>query len=216
MPHKILIVDDHLVVREGLKLLVGLNADFVTIGEAENGDEAVKLVEELNPDIILMDLYMPVMKGLEAIKEISLKHPTIPVIILTTYNEDKLMAEGMEYGAKGYLLKDTSPENLFRTLEAAIRGDTLINSDMMARIQAYRKVEEKQRINPKIYLSQKEIEVLEAVARGAKSKEIAFDLNISERTVKARLTDIYNKLGVSSRAEAAALAIQAGIISLQG
>lgn len=215
MPHKILIVDDHLVVREGLKLLVGLNADFVTIGEAENGDEAVKLVEELNPDIILMDLYMPVMTGLEAIKEISLKHPTIPVIILTTYNEDKLMAEGMEYGAKGYLLKDTSPENLFRTLEAAIRGDTLINSDMMARIQAYRKVEEKQRINPKIYLSQKEIEVLEAVARGAKSKEIAFDLNISERTVKARLTDIYNKLGVSSRAEAAALAIQAGIISLQ-
>lgn len=214
MPHKILIVDDHLVVREGLKLLVGLNADFETIGEAENGDEAVKLVGELNPDIILMDLYMPVMTGLEAIKEISLKHPTIPVIILTTYNEDKLMAEGMEYGAKGYLLKDTSPENLFRTLEAAIRGDTLINSDMMARIQAYKKAEEKQRINPKIYLSQKEIEVLEAVARGAKSKEIAFDLNISERTVKARLTDIYNKLGVSSRAEAAALAIQAGIISL--
>ncbi|MFS0560420.1 response regulator transcription factor [Terribacillus sp. 179-K 1B1 HS] len=214
MSHKILIVDDHLVVREGLKLLVDLNDDFETIGEAENGKEAVKLAGELTPDIILMDLYMPEMTGLEAIKEIKLKYPAIPVIILTTYNEDKLMAEGMEYGAKGYLLKDTSPENLFRTLDAAIRGDTLINSDMMARIQAYKKVEEKQRINPKIYLSGKEIEVLEAVARGAKSKEIAIDLNISERTVKARLTDIYNKLGVSSRAEAAALAIRSGIISL--
>ena len=215
MPHKILIVDDHLVVREGLKLLVGLNPAFETVGEAENGREAVELTGELNPDVILMDLYMPVMTGLEAIKEISEKHPTIPVIILTTYNEDKLMAEGMEFGAKGYLLKDTSPENMFRTLDAAIRGDTLISSEMMNRIQAYKKEEEKQRVNPKIYLSSKEIAVLEAVARGAKSKGIAIDLKISERTVKARLTDIYNKLGVSSRAEAAALAIQAGIITLQ-
>ncbi|PAF34354.1 DNA-binding response regulator [Terribacillus saccharophilus] len=215
MPHKILIVDDHLVVREGLKLLVGLNPEFVVAGEAENGREAVELTGELNPDVILMDLYMPVMTGLDAIKEISERHPAIPVIILTTYNEDKLMAEGMEFGAKGYLLKDTSPDNLFRTLDAAIRGDTLINSEMMTRIQAYKREEEKQRVNPKIYLSRKEIDVLEAVARGAKSKEIAIDLKISERTVKARLTDIYNKLGVSSRAEAAALAIQAGIISLQ-
>ncbi|SNZ15503.1 two component transcriptional regulator, LuxR family [Terribacillus aidingensis] len=215
MPHKILIVDDHLVVREGLKLLVGLNPEFVTAGEAENGREAVELAGELNPDVILMDLYMPVMTGLEAIKEISEKHPSIPVIILTTYNEDKLMAEGMEYGAKGYLLKDTSPENMFRTLDAAIRGDTLISSEMMTRIQSYKKEEEKQRVKPKIYLSSKEIDVLEAVARGAKSKEIAIDLKISERTVKARLTDIYNKLGVSSRAEAAALAIQTGIITLQ-
>lgn len=215
MPHKILIVDDHLVVREGLKLLVGLNPDFVVAGEAEDGREAVELTGELNPDVILMDLYMPVMTGLDAIKEISEKHPAIPVIILTTYNEDKLMAEGMEFGAKGYLLKDTSPDNLFRTLDAAIRGDTLINSEMMTRIQAYKREEEKQRVHPKIYLSRKEIDVLEAVARGAKSKEIAIDLKISERTVKARLTDIYNKLGVSSRAEAAALAIQAGIISLQ-
>ena len=209
MPHKILIVDDHLVVREGLKLLIETNDDYETIGEAENGMEAIKLVEELKPDVVLMDLYMPVMSGLDAIKKLSISHPNLPIIILTTYNEDQLMAEGFDLGVKGYLLKDTSLESLFHSLRAALMGETLINSDMMDRIRNFKKQEQ-----AKVHLSHLEIITLQAVANGRKSKDIAADLGVSERTIKSRLTTIFNKLAVDSRAEAVAVAMHAGFITL--
>ena len=118
--YKVLIADDHLVVREGLKLLIETNDHYTITGEAENGKTAVRLAEELKPDVILMDLYMPEMSGLEAIKQIK-EHSDVPIIILTTYNEDHLMIEGIESGANGYLLKDTSSETLFHTMDAAVR-----------------------------------------------------------------------------------------------
>lgn len=208
--YKVLIADDHLVVREGLKLLIETNDHYTITGEAENGKTAVRLAEELKPDVILMDLYMPEMSGLEAIKQIK-EHSDVPIIILTTYNEDHLMIEGIESGANGYLLKDTSSETLFHTMDAAVRGEVLLQPDILRRFRE--KKMERANAN-ETQLTDKEIIVLQAVAKGHKSKAIAFDLGISERTVKARLTSIYNKLGADSRTEAVTIAMQKGILKL--
>ncbi|EIF12107.1 MULTISPECIES: response regulator transcription factor [Bacillus] len=208
--YKVLIADDHLVVREGLKLLIETNDHYTVTGEAENGKTAVRLAEELKLDVILMDLYMPEMSGLEAIKQIK-EHSDVPIIILTTYNEDHLMIEGIESGANSYLLKDTSSETLFHTMDAAVRGEVLLQPDILRRFRE--KKMERANAN-ETQLTDKEIIVLEAVAKGHKSKAIAFDLGISERTVKARLTSIYNKLGADSRTEAVTIAMQKGILKL--
>lgn len=210
--NRVLIVDDHLVVREGLKLLIETNDNYTIIGEAENGKKAVYLTDELKPDIILMDLYMPEMSGLEAIKQIKEKH-NLPIIILTTYNEDHLMIEGIELGAKGYLLKDTSSETLFHTMDAALRGEVLLQPDIIKRFQEIQ-LERMKKPSSDTQLTEKEIVVLKAIAKGLKSKAIAFDLGISERTVKSRLTSIYNKLGADSRTEAVTIAMQRGILTL--
>jgi len=214
MQHRILIVDDHLVVREGLKMLIETSDKYAIVGEAENGRMAIDLVEKLKPDVILMDLYMPVMSGLEAIKEMGRTDPGIPIIILTTYNEDQLMMEGIEAGAKGYLLKDTNVENLFESIDSAIRGEALLQPEITERIKNYKTKLLKDQSKAKVVLTQKELTILQAVARGSTSKEIAYDIGIAERTVKSKLTSIYNKLGVDSRTEAVAVAIQSGILHL--
>ncbi|WP_176585466.1 response regulator [Priestia megaterium] len=214
MQHRILIVDDHLVVREGLKLLIETNDKYVIVGEAENGRIAIDLVEKLKPDVILMDLYMPVMSGLEAIKEIRRTNSEIPIVILTTYNEDQLMMKGIEAGAKGYLLKDTGVENLFESIDSAIRGETLLQPEITERIQNYKTKLLKEQSKSKVMLTPREMTILQAIARGSTSKEIAYDIGIAERTVKSKLTSIYNKLGVDSRTEAVVAAIQSGIIHL--
>ncbi|MGE7716382.1 response regulator [Priestia megaterium] len=214
MQHRILIVDDHLVVREGLKLLIETSDKYVIVGEAENGRIAIDLVEKLKPDVILMDLYMPVMSGLEAITEIRKRTPEIPIVILTTYNEDQLMMKGIEAGAKGYLLKDTGVENLFESIDSAIRGETLLQPEITERIQNYKTKLLKEQSKSKVMLTPREMTILQAIARGSTSKEIAYDIGIAERTVKSKLTSIYNKLGVDSRTEAVVVAIQSGIIHL--
>ncbi|MFD1177354.1 response regulator [Paenibacillus puldeungensis] len=215
--YKILIVDDHFVVREGLKLILETSEQFQVLGEAGNGEEALRLTDELQPDVILMDLNMPVMSGLEAMKQLKDRNNPIPVIILTTYNEDELMIQGLALGAKGYLLKDTNRDNLFRNIESAVRGETLLSADIMQRV-----ITAKERPNDpgpargedSSLLSEKEALILQCVARGFKSKEIAFDMGISERTVKAHLTSIYNKLGVDSRSQAVATALERGLINI--
>ncbi|MEC0236059.1 response regulator transcription factor [Paenibacillus kribbensis] len=216
MKYKILIVDDHWVVREGLKLVIETNDSYEVVGEAEEGATALALVEELRPDVILMDLYMPHMSGLETMKALKEKQNETPVIILTTYNEDDLMIQGLSLGAKGYLLKDTSRENLFRTIESALRGETLLQPEITARVFANtsKKEPEREQREDTSILTEKEILILQSVARGLRSKEIAFDMGISERTVKAHLTNIYNKLGVDSRSEAVAVSLERGILHL--
>ncbi|MCI0766835.1 response regulator [Bacillus sp. TL12] len=212
MKYNVLIVDDHFVVREGLKLIIETSDSFQIIGEAENGEEALCLIEEKKPDVILMDLNMPKMNGLDTIEHLNKKQDKTPIIILTTYNEDELMIKGIELGAKGYLLKDTGRDNLFRTLEAAIRGETLLQQDVMEKIVNYKR--KQVHTNPFPNLTEKELFVLKAIARGYKNKEIAFDMGIAERTVKAYLTNIYNKLGVNSRSEAVAISIEKKLIHL--
>jgi NarL family two-component system response regulator YdfI len=206
---RVLIVDDHLVVREGLQLILGLETDIEVVGEAEDGATAVRLVGELQPDVVLMDLRMPGMDGLEAIGHIRAQWPQIAIIILTTYNEDALLRQGLQAGAHSFLLKDTGREMLFRTIRAAARGETLLQPDILQRAlqpaAAPTGADET--------LTEREMMVLTAVARGDRNKEIAQQLGVTERTVKAHLTNIYNKLGVDSRAAAVAAALQRNILS---
>lgn len=214
--YQVLVVDDHLVVREGLKLILETDDRFQIVGEAADGEAALQLIDELKPDVVLMDINMPRMTGLEAIRRLKEKSCTVPVIILTTYNEDELMLEGLSLGAKGFLLKDSSREDLLRTLQAAVRGEVLLQPDISARVFAARmRPSAAPAPRPeKPVLTDKEMYVLHAIARGNRSKEIAFDMGISERTVKAYLTAIYNKLGVDSRSEAVAVSIERGILHL--
>lgn len=209
MSIKICIVDDHTVVREGLKLILETNDVFSVVGEASNGEELLSQIEEMSVDIILMDLNMPIMDGLETMKILQEKNIQTPVIILTTYNEDKMMLQGIEMGAKGYLLKDTGREDLFRTIESATRGEILLQPEIMTRlIEAQRNKEVMQEEK----LTEKEIVILRAASKGLRNKDIAYDLGIAERTVKAHFTNIFNKLNVSNRVEAVTKAVEIGLI----
>jgi len=208
---KILIADDHLIIRQGLRLILETETDFELVGEASDGAEALKLCKKLKPDVVLMDLRMPNMDGLTAIEKLRAEQPEIAVIILTTFNEDELMFRGLQAGARGYLLKDTDRSTLFDTIHAAARGETLLKPEIMSRVLTQTSVL-KPRLNESFNLTDREFEVLEAVARGERSKEVASHLGISERTVKAHLASIYNKLGVDSRAAAIAAAAQKGLL----
>ena len=213
---KILIADDHLIIRQGLRLILETEDDFELVGEASDGAEALSLCKKLSPDVILMDLRMPNMDGLTAIERLRAEQPGIAVVILTTFNEDELMLRGLQAGARGYLLKDTDRATLFDTIRAAARGETLLKPEIMTRVLALtsRPVTAPQSNEP-VNLTDRELEVLQSVARGARSKEIAVQLGISERTVKAHLASIYSKLGVDSRAAAIAVAAQMGLLSSQ-
>jgi two-component system, NarL family, response regulator YdfI len=210
-PIRILVADDHLIIRQGLRLILETQAGFDLVGEASDGAEAVQLCAELHPDVVLMDLRMPGMDGLTAIERLRSDQPGIAVVILTTFNEDDLMMRGLRLGAKGYLLKDTDRETLFHTIRAASRGETLLRPEIMARVLAQGNAAN---LPPSTSgdLTGRELEVLRGVAQGERSKEIAFRLGITERTVKAHLASIYNRLGVDSRAAAIAVAAQKGIL----
>lgn len=211
---KILIADDHLIIRQGLRLILETESDFELVGEASDGAEALRLCKKLEPDVVLMDLRMPNMDGLTAIEKLRTEQPEIAVVILTTFNEDELMFRGLQAGARGYLLKDTDRTMLFDTIRAAARGETLLKPEIMARVLSKR-ITTKSNPSEQSGLTERELEVLEAVARGERSKEVASRLGISERTVKAHLASIYNKLGVDSRAAAIAVAAQKGLINNQ-
>jgi len=208
---RVLITDDHTLVREGLRLILETAANIEVVGEAENGRVALQLAAELMPDVILMDLRMPEMDGLTAISHLREDFPHIAVIILTTFNEDEMMLRGLQAGARGYLLKDMSRDSLVDTIEAAVRGDTLLKPEILQRVlSANSALPSTNQAVADCPLTDRELEVLRAAAQGERNKEIALHLNISERTVKAHLSSIYNKLGVDSRATAVAIAAQSG------
>jgi NarL family two-component system response regulator YdfI len=208
---RILIADDHLIIREGLRLILETEDGFELVGEACDGAEALRLAAEVQPDVILMDLRMPGMDGLTAIERLRVEQPHIAVVILTTFNEDELMRRGLRAGAHGYLLKDTDRQTLFNNIRAAARGETLIKPEIMARLLAQTGSHAGAPVSPTgPALTEREREVLAGVGRGERSKEIALHLGITERTVKAHLASIYSKLGVDSRAAAVAAAAQRG------
>src|SRR5579883_954632 len=216
---RVVVVDDHLVVREGLRMMLELAGEgFTLVGDAADGATALRVVEECQPDVVLMDLRMPGMDGLEAIAHIRNTWPQIAVVILTTYNEDDLMVRGLRSGACGYLLKDTNRETLFHAIRAAARGEVLLQPKMLARVFALTSSQAKDATPsldtvPGMELTEREREILQRVARGERSKEIAARLGISIRTVGAHLASIYAKLGVDSRASAVAIAIERGLIA---
>jgi NarL family two-component system response regulator YdfI len=210
-PIRILVADDHLIIRQGLRLILETEPDFEMVGEAADGAEALRLCAELKPNVVLMDLRMPGMDGLTAIEKLRSGQPDVAVVILTTFNEDALMMRGLRAGAKGYLLKDTDRQTLFDSIRAASRGETLLKPEILARVLSASS-EGGKTTSTGGELTERELEVLRGVAQGERSKEIALRLGISERTVKAHLASIYNRLGVDSRAAAIAVAAQKGLL----
>ena len=213
-PIRVFITDDHLIVREGLRLILETTDDIEIVGEAADGSECLHLVPELNPDVVLMDLEMPGMDGITTIGHLQREHPEIAIVILTTFNEDEMMLQGLQAGARGYLLKDTDRETLLDTITAAARGETLLKPEILSRVLAVQQAPATAPVqsNDVSPLTDRELEVLQAASLGERNKEIAYKLDISERTVKAHLTSIYNKFGVDSRTAAVAIATQKGLL----
>src|SRR5690606_1509698 len=196
---RVMITDDHLIVREGLRLILETADGIELVGEAKDGAECLELVKELNSQVVLMDLQMPSMDGITAIEHVRRDYPDIAIVILTTYNEDDLMMRGLESGARGYLLKDSSRENLIDTIHTAARGETLLKPEILSRVLSKRASVSKESVSKiESVLTQRELEVLQLASLGERNKEIAFNLGITERTVKAHLQSIYQKFGVDS------------------
>lgn len=205
---RIVIADDHPVVREGLSGMLAGQPDFEVVGLAEDGDAAVKMHAAHAPDVTLMDLRMPVLDGVGAIKAINAQQPSARIIVLTTYDSDGDILRAIEAGANGYLLKDAPREELFRAIRAAAKGDSVLAPAVAARLMTriHAPAEE--------HLSAREIEVLQWVAKGASNKEIGKSLHMSTATVKTHLIHIYGKLGVDDRTAAVTTALAKGIITL--
>lgn len=215
---RVIAIDDHPLVREGLRLMLATSEDLIMIGEAADGASAIQLIGESAPDVVLLDLRMPGMSGMEVLEHIRKTWPEIAVLILTTYDEDELMMHGLQLGACGYLLKETPLDTLFHAIRTAARGEIVIQPEIMARILAHTTYASSPtrttHTQGYMELTRRELEVLAGVARGERSKEIARRLGITERTVRAYLTNIYTKLNVESRSEAIAVALKQGILPL--
>ena len=213
-PIRVLITDDHLIVREGLRLILETAEYIEVVGEASDGAACLRRVAELAPDVVLMDLQMPGMDGITAIGHLRRDYPAVAIVILTTFNEDGLMMRGLQAGARGYLLKDTDRATLLDTIQAAARGETLLKPEILSRVLAAQMKPAPTSPTTALALTDRELEVLRAAARGERNKEIAHALGISERTVKAHLASVFNKLGVDSRAAAVAIAAQQGWLDM--
>ncbi len=212
---KILIVDDHAVVRDGLVTMLGRQTDFLVAGQAVNGLEAVEKARELKPDVILMDLRMPELDGVGAMNQIREQDQDVKFIVLTTYDTDEYIFDAIDAGAKGYLLKDASREDLFQSVRAVHRGESLIQPGVAAKVlDRLAQMSRQARVGGPQVLSERELEVLRLMAAGAANKNIASDLAISESTVKTHVTNIFQKLEVNHRTEAVTQALQRGIIKL--
>jgi len=210
---KILIADDHPVVRAGLSAMLSRERDIEVVGEAENGNQAIEKANKLHPDIILMDLRMPEVDGIEAMRQIKTKSPQVKFIILTTFDNDEYIFKGIEAGARAYLLKDAPRERLFKAIRAVSKGESLIEPAIAGKVLDRFAELSRQTQSPET-LSERELEVLALMAKGEGNKLIASNLIISESTVKTHIQSIFQKLGVSDRTEAVTEAIKKGIIHL--
>ncbi len=206
---RIVIADDHPVVRTGMQGILVSQPDFEVVGEASTGGEAVDLVRALRPDVVLMDLRMPEMDGVEAISRIVAEQPGAHVLVLTTYDSDADIVRAVVAGATGYLLKDTPREELCRAIRAAARGESVLAPVVAARLMGRAREPEREA------LSGREVEVLKLVAGGTSNKEIGEKLHISEATVKSHLSHIFGKLGVDDRTAAVTAALERGILQLE-
>jgi DNA-binding NarL/FixJ family response regulator len=212
---RILLVDDQTIIRQGLRSLLESQADFQIVGEADNGKSAIALVAQLydtseQPDLILMDVRMPVMDGVAAIKKLSEQFSSIPVLVLSTFDDDEYITQAMQFGAKGYLLKDTAIEEIADAIRATIKGYTQLGPGLFQKfITQCDRLNSTQELPLSLQsLSPREKEVLSLIAKGASNKEIAQELYISERTVKAHVTSILSQLNLRDRTQAAILATQ--------
>jgi two-component system, NarL family, response regulator LiaR len=207
-PIRVLIVDDHAVVREGLRTFLELQEGLEVIGEAGDGEEAVGLAERLEPDVVLMDLVMPKLGGVDAMRQLRERAPAARVIVLTSFlDEDRLMP-AMRAGAAGYLLKNVQPQELARAVRTAAEGEALIDPAVAARlVEALADGRDSERPDD---LTPREREVLDLIGRGFSNKRIALELGVAEKTVKTHVSHVLAKLGVSDRTQAALYAARLG------
>jgi DNA-binding NarL/FixJ family response regulator len=208
MTISILLVDDHSVVRQGLRMFLALDPELEVLGEASNGVEGIEQVRKLKPDVVLMDLLMPVMDGITAIQSLRKEFPDVEVIALTSVLEDEKVVSAIRAGAMGYLLKDTKADELCRAIKAAANGQVQLSPQAAARLVREIKAPE----SPQ-KLTERETDVLRLLALGRSNKEIANELVIGEKTVKTHVSNILMKLGLSSRTQAALHAVRIGLVS---
>ena len=205
-PIRVLLVDDHAVVRRGLRGFLELLKDFDVVGEAENGREGVAAADRLAPDVVLMDLLMPEMGGLEAIAAIKQAHPEIEIVAVTSFIEEEKVTSALEAGASGYLLKDAEAEEVAQAIRAAFHGEVHLDP-AVSRLLAQR-MRQRKDAEPIEPLTGREKEVLSQLAKGASNKEIAYELGITERTARTHVSNILGKLGLASRTQAALYAVE--------
>jgi two-component system NarL family response regulator len=204
-PIRVLIVDDHSIVRQGLATIIDRDPEMTVIAQAEDGQQAIALFREHQPDVTLMDLRMPQMAGVEAITAICAEFKSARIMVLTTYNSDEDIYSGLKAGAQGYLLKDAKPNELLNAIRSIHRGEQYIPSEVGAKLV--------QRMsNPD--LSERELEVLRSMAQGMSNQEIGAALSIGESTVKSHVNRILSKLEVNDRTQAVIVAVKRGIVSL--
>jgi DNA-binding NarL/FixJ family response regulator len=206
MTIRVLVVDDHPVVRDGLRGMLDSQPDLEVIGEAADGQQALAAVAQCTPDVVLMDLRMPVVDGVDATRRICADHPTVRVLVLTTYDDDADIIRAVEAGATGYLLKDTPRHELFDAVRMAARGETVLAPAVAAKLM--RQLREPAE-DP---LTDRELDVLRLVARGLTNKAIATELHVSEATVKTHLVHTFTKLDVDDRTAAVMAAIHRGLL----
>ncbi|MCL4264927.1 MAG: response regulator transcription factor [Anaerolineae bacterium] len=207
----ILIVDDHPVVREGLVAILGTQADFVVVGEAGDGRDALQKAHDLHPDVILLDLEMPGMDGVETLRQLRAQNAQARVIVFTAFDSDERIVTAVQAGAQGYLLKGAPRQELFHAVRVVHSGGSLLQPIVASKL--LRRVTQEPE-PPQEALTARELEVLQAMAAGLQNKEIAAKLVISERTVKFHVSAILSKLGAGNRTEAVALAAQRGLVEM--
>lgn len=208
MAIRIVIADDHSVVRQGLRMFLGLDSELEVVGEATDGAEALRLARELRPDVVVMDLLMPVMNGIEATAAIRRELPDTEVLALTSVLEDASVVGAVRAGAIGYLLKDTQADALCQAIKAAAAGQVQLTPKAAARLMQVVSAPE----SPEA-LTERETEVLRLLAQGESNKQIARSLHIAEKTVKTHVSNILSKLGVQSRTQATLYAVRIGLVS---
>ena len=210
---RVLVADDHAIVRKGIRALLATEPDIEVVGEAENGREAVTEVEKLRPDVILMDLVMPEVDGIEAIRRITARQPEARILVLTSFAADDKVFPAIKAGALGYLLKDSGPEELVQAIHQVYRGESSLHPTIARKLlqELSRPSERPPTPEP---LTEREVEVLRLVARGQSNQEIADQLVISEATVRTHVSNILGKLHLASRTQAALYALREGLASL--
>lgn len=213
MAIRIMITDDHSMIREGLKNLLELDGEIEVIAEAENGEDCLKKLETITPDVLLLDINMPKMNGLEVLQNLKMRKSKINVLVLTVHNEVEYLMKAVDIGVSGYILKDSESSELKKAIFAIANGETYIQPNLIPVLNS--KMIEKNRDEGKIdSLTKRELEVLKLLAVGMYNKEVAEKLNISERTVKNHISNIFKKLEVTDRTQAAVFAIKNNMIQL--
>ncbi|MBY0090971.1 response regulator transcription factor [Priestia megaterium] len=211
MKIKILIADDHHVVRKGLVFFLQTQPDLEIVGEASNGEEALKLATSLEPHIVLMDLSMPVLDGIEATKELKKQAPHIQVMILTSFSDQDHVIPALEAGASGYQLKESDPDELVAAIRKLMNGENQLHPKVTTHLLTRLTKSSEKKVNFIDHLTKREKDVLKEIAKGKSNKEIGTSLHITEKTVKTHVSNILSKLGVQDRTQAALYAVQHGI-----